>query len=95
LEDEGSDARRRIETEIARALEEDGAEAIALGCAGMADLADALARRFGVPALDGVACAVALAESLVGLGLRTSKRNTCAWPRAKPYAGAFARFAPR
>ena len=95
LEDEGSDARQRIEAEIARALEEDGAEAIVLGCAGMADLADALARRFDVPVLDGVACAVALAESLVGLGLRTSKRNTYASPRAKPYAGAFARFAPR
>ncbi len=95
LEEEGSDARRRIEAEIALALEQDGAEAIVLGCAGMADLARALAKTFGVPVLDGVACAVALAESAVQLGLRTSKRNTYAAPRAKTYAGAFARFAPR
>ncbi|MDE3174972.1 MAG: aspartate/glutamate racemase family protein [Pseudomonadota bacterium] len=95
LEEEGSDARRRIEAEIARALEQDGAEAIVLGCAGMADLARALGEMFAVPVLDGVACAVALAESAVRLGLRTSKRNTYAAPRAKTYTGAFARFAPR
>ena len=45
--------------------------------------------------LDGVACAVSLAESLVRLGLRTSKRNTYAPPLAKAYAGEFARFSPR
>ena len=95
LDNEGSDARRRIEAEIASALEKDGAEAIVLGCAGMADLAAALAEKFGVPVLDGVACAVALAESLVQLRLRTSKRNTYAAPLPKTYLGAFARFAPR
>jgi allantoin racemase len=95
LEDPGSDARRRIEAEIARALEEDGAEAIVLGCAGMADLAHALSQRFGVPVLDGVVCAVTLAEAAVRLKLKTSKRNTYAAPLPKPYAGVFARFAPR
>ena len=95
LEEEGSDARQRIEAEIARALEEDGAEAIVLGCAGMADLAGALTRRFGVPVLDGVVCATVLAEGAVALGLATSKRGAYAAPRAKAYAGAFARFAPR
>jgi allantoin racemase len=95
LEEESSDARRRIEAEIAKALEEDGAEAIVLGCAGMADLAKALTRRFGVPVLDGVVCATTLAESAVALGLKTSKRGAYAAPRAKAYAGAFARFAPR
>jgi allantoin racemase len=95
LEEEGSDARQKIEAEIARALEEDGAEAIVLGCAGMADLAQALQQKFGAPVLDGVACGVALAEAMAGLGLRTSKRNTYAAPRAKTYTGAFARFAPR
>jgi allantoin racemase len=38
---------------------------------------------------------VSLAESLVRLGLRTSKRNTYAPPLAKAYAGEFARFSPR
>ena len=94
LEEPGSDARRRIEAEIKRALAEDGAEAIVLGCAGMTDLVDDLAKQAGVPVLDGVACAVSLAESLVRIGLKTSKRNSYAPPLAKPYAGEFKRFAP-
>jgi allantoin racemase len=95
LEEPGSDARKAIEAEIARALAEDAAEAIVLGCAGMADLARDLALRAAVPVLDSVACAVALAESLVRVGLKTSKRNTYAPPLAKSYAGEFARFSPR
>jgi allantoin racemase len=95
LEEPGSDARRMIETEIGRALAEDGAEAIVLGCAGMTDLARDLERSVGAPVLDGVACAVALAESLVRLGLKTSKLNAYAPPLSKSYAGEFARFSPR
>jgi len=95
LEDPDSGARRLIETEIERALAEDGAEAIVLGCAGMTDLARDLQHRSGVPVIDGVACAVSLAESLIRIGLRTSKRNTYAPPLAKPYAGEFNRFSPR
>ena len=95
LEEPGSKARVTIEKEIARALAEDGAEAIVLGCAGMADLARDLSRMAGVPVLDGVACAVALAESLVRIGLRTSKQRTYAPPLAKPYAGEFKRFSPQ
>jgi allantoin racemase len=95
LEEPESDARRTIEAEIKRALAEDGAEAIVLGCAGMADLARDLALKAGVPVLDGVACAVALAESLVRIGLKTSKRNTYAPPLAKAYVGEFARFSPK
>ena len=95
LEKPGSGARRIIEQEIERALAEDGAEAIVLGCAGMTDLARDLERKAGVPVLDGVACAVSLAESLVRLGLRTSKRGAYAPPLAKPYAGQFKRFSPK
>jgi allantoin racemase len=95
LEEKGSGARRTIEREIARALAEDCAEAIVLGCAGMTDLARDLERKAGVPVLDGVACAVSLAESLVRVGLKTSKRNAYAPPLAKAYAGEFARFSPR
>jgi allantoin racemase len=84
LEEQGSAARRRISEEIGRALKEDHAEAIVLGCAGMTDLAAALASEHDVPVLDGVACAVKLAESLVGLGLATSKRGGYAAPRPKP-----------
>ncbi|WP_295046669.1 aspartate/glutamate racemase family protein [uncultured Paracoccus sp.] len=73
LEEPGSDASSRISAEIARAIAEDRAEAIVLGCAGMTDLAGRLSAEHGVPVLDGVSCAVALCESMVRLGLRTSR----------------------
>jgi allantoin racemase len=75
LEDEGSDARGRIDAEIARALAEDHAEAIVLGCAGMAKLARDLSAKHHCPVIDGVGAAVKLAEMLGALGLRTSKRG--------------------
>jgi allantoin racemase len=43
LEDEASNARARIDEQIVRALAEDRAEAIVLGCTGMAKLARDLA----------------------------------------------------
>ena len=73
LEHPGSDACNRISAEIGRAIAEDRAEAIVLGCAGMADLAEALAAEHGVPVLDGVTCAVGLAEAMVKLQLLTSR----------------------
>lgn len=73
LEDPASSAQQRIRVEIDQAIAIDRAEAIVLGCAGMADLADTLSRDYGVPVLDGVRCAVAMAESLVRVGLKTSK----------------------
>lgn len=81
LEHPGSDACNRISAEIGRAVAEDRAEAIVLGCAGMADLAAALAAEHGLPVLDGVTCAVSLAESMVRLGIRTSRRGGYAPPR--------------
>ncbi len=95
LEEEGSSARRAVEYEIFRALAEEKAEAIVLGCAGMTDLARDLEKKAGVPVLDGVACAVGLAETLARLGIRTSKRNTYAPPLAKAYAGMFAAYSPK
>lgn len=65
--------RARIAAEIAAAIEDDGAEAIVLGCAGMTDLAASLSTEFGLPVLDGVVCAVGLCETLARLGLTTSK----------------------
>ena len=95
LDDPNSPARARIGEEIAAALREDRAEAIVLGCAGMADLAAGLSREFGVPVIDGVASAVKLVESLGALSLRTSKRGGYAAPLPKPYLGMFAHAAPR
>lgn len=73
LEKPGSDARARIDAEIRRAIADDRAEAIVLGCAGMAELAADLSRAHGLPVIDGVGAAVKLAEMLVALGARTSK----------------------
>ena len=82
LEEPGSGARATIEKEIERALAEDGAEAIVLGCAGMTDLARDLGRKAGVPVIDGVACAVALAESLVKSRAQNIQApHICAAPR--------------
>ena len=94
LEVPGSDARQRISAEIGRAKSEDRAEAIVLGCAGMADLAKALSREHGLPVVDGAAAAVKLCEGLVGLGLSTSKIGGYANPLPKVYSGAFKPFAP-
>jgi allantoin racemase len=94
LEDLGSNASARLEAEIERALEEDRAEAIVLGCAGMATLAARYQETYGVPVVEGVSAAVRQAETLVALGLLTSKRGTYASPLPKPYAGALSIFSP-
>jgi allantoin racemase len=95
LDDPASDAAARIGAEIELAKQEDRAEAIVLGCAGMADLAARLSQRHGLPVLDGVASAVKLAEAFGALGLKTSKIGAYAPPRPKPYLGSFASFEPR
>ena len=41
----------------------------------MADLADMLSQEHGLPVLDGVTCAVGLAESMVRLRIFTSRRG--------------------
>jgi len=92
LEQASPGAMGRLRAEIEQALDQDGAEAIVLGCAGMADLARGLQERYGVPVVDGVAAAVKQAEGLVALGLRTSKRGSYATPLPKPFLGPMQRF---
>jgi len=94
LERPGSSARAIILGECEEALRDDRAEAIVLGCAGMADLAKELEGRLGVPVIDGVAAAVKFAEAIVGMGLRTSKAGDLAYPLPKPYAGKLSGYAP-
>jgi allantoin racemase len=94
LEDRASGAIGKLRAEIERALSEDGAEAIVLGCAGMTDLARELQEIYGVPVVDGVAAAVKQAEALVSLGLSTSKRGSYASPLPKAFVGAMSGFAP-
>ena len=74
LEDPGSGAEQQVSDEIARAVDEDGARAIVLGCAGMADLADRLSERHGVPVVDGVVAATRLAAALFSIQGSTGRR---------------------
>jgi allantoin racemase len=90
LDDPSSGAREKLSAEIGRALSEDGADAIVLGCAGMADLAASLASEHRAPVIDGVACAVKLIEAIVGLGFQTSKLGPYAAPLPKRFTGLFA-----
>ncbi|PIC63635.1 Asp/Glu/hydantoin racemase [Sporosarcina sp. P13] len=81
-----------LKEEGKRAIEEDHAEAILLGCAGMADFADSLEKEFGVPVIDGVVAGVKFAEVLVDLGKKTSKLKTYKYPEKKEYTGILSQF---
>jgi allantoin racemase len=91
----GSAARQSIVEQCQAAVAVDGADAIVLGCAGMADLADEIADTIGVPVVDGVTAAVKLVEALVTLALTTAKHGEFARPIDKDYAGLLAPFSPR
>ncbi|WP_455288722.1 aspartate/glutamate racemase family protein [Cupriavidus necator] len=93
LERPGSDARRIITEACRRALVEDRSECIVLGCAGMTDLCDEIADAIGAPVIDGVVCAVKMAEAMVSVRLATSKRGDWARPLPKAYAGMLAPYA--
>ena len=95
LEDPASGAISKLRQQIELALAEDRAEAIVLGCAGMADLAHALQQEYGVPVVDGVSAAVKQAEALIAQRLTTSKRGSYINPLAKAYAGVMAEFTPK
>ncbi|RFU61014.1 aspartate/glutamate racemase family protein [Bacillus sp. V59.32b] len=75
-----------------KAVEEDHAEAILLGCAGMAEFADSLEKELGVPVIDGVVAGVKFAESIVDLGKKTSKLKTYKYPEKKKYIGVLDSF---
>ena len=72
----------------------DNAEAVILGCAGMADLAKNLETKHKLPVIEGVSPAVVLAESLVNLKIKTSKIGSYALPRNKEYMGYLNKFKP-
>ncbi|MBV7521339.1 aspartate/glutamate racemase family protein [Ensifer sp. ENS12] len=83
LEEDLAHTEEMLVQEILKARQEDGAEAIILGCAGMSELCDRLKARTGMPVIDGVTAAVKLAEALVGGGYATSKVGAYDYPRAK------------
>lgn len=69
------------------AVEEDGAEAICLGCAGMGGLDEELEKELPVPVIDSVGAAAVLAEGLVQLDKTTSKVMTYKSPEPKEIKG--------
>jgi allantoin racemase len=92
LEDPASDAFAAIVAEARAAVADDGAEAIVLGCAGMADLAPRMTAAVGVPVIDGVAAAVKTVEGLVAMGLRKGGTGEFAAPLPKAYTGLLSEF---
>jgi allantoin racemase len=87
LESDPGRAVQAIVNAAEAAVTQDHAEVICLGCGGMAELEEKVRDRTGVPVVDGVTAAVTIAESLVRLGLSTSKVRTYARPRAKRVIG--------
>ena len=87
LEEDPPAAMEAIVRQAELAIRDDKAEVICLGCGGMAGLDEQIRQRTGVPVVDGVTAAVMIAESLVRLGLSTSKVRTYATPRPKKVMG--------
>ncbi len=72
-----------IEQAAKKAIQEDGAEVICLGCAGMSGLDKHLEERLGVPVVDGVVAALKVLEGLVSYGIRTSQHRAYNRPARK------------
>ena len=68
-----------------KAVDEDGAEVIILGCAGMAGYAKEIERKLRVKVLDPSAVALKVAEAMADLGLTQSKRGLFSAPPEKIY----------
>jgi allantoin racemase len=74
--------------QAAAAVEADGAEAIALGCAGMGRVDQWLQQRLpGIPVIEGVTAAVKLCEAVHGCGLSTGKAGAFQAPEPKELLG--------
>jgi len=94
LENISSENLDKLNKVIQDTMENDNAEAIILGCAGMADLASNLEIKHKLPVIEGISSAVVLAESLVNLKIKTSKVGSYALPRKKEYMGYLNKFKP-
>jgi allantoin racemase len=73
-------ARSRIIEVAGAAVREDGAEVIILGCAGLAGYSAEIERELGVTVVDPSPVALKMAETLVALKLKHSKRGLYASP---------------
>ena len=73
----------RINAEVEQAIKTDKAEAIVLGCAGMAELGATLHDLHNIPVLDGISCAINQVEAMIYLNLKNSNIGGYAKPRQK------------
>jgi allantoin racemase len=92
LEEQAPAAMEKLERECLAAIEQDGAEALLLGCAGMTTLTSALSEKLSLPVVDGVGAAVKQIEGLVSMKLTSSRVNGYRKPVAKKFEGDFARY---
>jgi allantoin racemase len=79
--------RDQLLKECTLAIEQDDAEVIIFGGGPIAGLARETADAIAVPCLDGVSCAVRMAEALVALNPRAPQRGSFARPPDKPAKG--------
>jgi allantoin racemase len=78
-------AKRRVLEVAEKAIQEDHAEVIILGCAGMAGYAPEIESKLKVKVLDPTAVALKVAEAMADLGLRHSKIGIFSTPPEKSF----------
>lgn len=71
--EKGADEAERLIAAGRRAITEDKAEVLVLGCAGFAGIDKRMEKELGVPVLDGVVCALIVASGLVKYNVSISK----------------------
>jgi allantoin racemase len=82
----------RLEAMGRKAIEEDGAEVLIMTCAGLAGLHLRLQQTLQVPVLEGISCAIKLAELMIDLRLKTSRTHPLRLPPTSKGLKGFPEF---
>ncbi len=82
--------KQRVIEVARRAIEEDGAEVIILGCAGMVGYAEELEKTLGIIVLDPTTVTLKVAEALNEIGIHHSKHALYAFPTVRREEGGSA-----
>jgi len=83
LEQEKGLQERRLLEEAQKAVTEDGADTIVLGCGGMLGVAEVVSEKIGVPVVIPALAALKICEALIRMGLAQSKRVFGSPPEGK------------
>lgn len=92
LQSDPKETERRIIAAARRAVAEDHAEAIILGCGGAYGFHEEVQREVGVPVIDSVCASFKLAEHMAGLKQRLGWVPSRAWSCESPPAHEIAKF---